>query len=658
MTRFLGHSLRGAVLVSVALATSTAATAVAPKAAWTVMVYLDANNDLERPLIKNLEEMLAVGSTSAVNVIVLAARHPGGDGKYTNKAVANLPNWTSAKLLRVEKNRLRELADWGAVDMGDPAQLTRLMQDATRDFPADRYGLIIGDHGMDWAGVAVDELASDVDNLSLDEVAAAFKQATKATGRFELIGFDACLMGNLEVARTLAPYARYLVASEEIEPADGWNYAPLLTALTRTPSMDGATLGRTIVDTYRDYFSNSPHHEVREKANAITLGVIDLDRIAAVDQAVAALGTTLGTTLARGGHAAWVRVARARNEAEEYARTGAVSGAAPAGSEVHDLVHLAANLKAQLTDKATVGAADAVATAVGAAVIYSIHGEARPRASGLSVFFPPDQDTLNVRGKTGYNETGFAQANRWFPFLTGYTAVMASDQERNRPKPPLDPVTASGRSPSARAPVSLVSQVHADDVDEANFVLALNEHGERVVMGSIPVELDAAGDLKEEWDGRWFTLTDQELEFVAPITSFEELSDENGEDVYWAAVPAQLRMIGTHEWVDVTLSFLLDFKGEEVSGDFIYAVQYSKHGPREIELEDGDDLRPVYETIDAAGKQRLSVPDNPADVLHVHDVDDLKVGRSAVPAGRYQVGFAVRNLEGKHSERFVDVDIK
>jgi Clostripain family len=635
---------------------STASAQNSPaQAAWTLMVYLDADNDLERPMMRNLEEMAHVGSSETVNLIVLAARSPRGDGMYTNAPVLNLPNWSGAKLLRVEKGRLRELADWGALDMGDPQTLSRFLKSAVAAYPAQRYALILGDHGMAWAGVAVAE-SSDSDSLALDEITAAFHDAN-GVGRLELIGFDACVMASLEVARTLAPLARYLVASEEIEPADGWDYASLLTALTAAPSMDGAALGRSIVDTYHDYFAKAKARELQEKAKAATLAVIDLDKIAAVDAAVKRLGIGSGSLITRAGHDGWVRIAHARSESEEYGRTAAVSGVAPPGSEVYDLAHVAQNLKKLAADNASTDAADAVLAAVGKAVVYNVHGAARPHANGLSIFFPPDQATLAVRSKNSYNETSFAQANSWYPFLQTYAALPASEQERNRPKPAIDPVTSSGRMASRAAPVKVASRVHSDQIEEASFILANVDEGARTIIGAIPVDLDAAGDLNDEWDGEWFTITDQKLDFIAPITSFEELEEEGAEDIYWAEVPAQARLAGESEWFDVTLNFELDFRGEEVSGDFIYAVEYTRHGPREVDLDEGDELRPVYEVIDSSGQSSLEVVPGRENVLHIGDLDDLRVERTPVPPGRYQVGFEVLDLEGRRSERFVEVQV-
>ena len=656
------HFLTILIWLGVPVLISTAAPAQEPaaaKAAWTVLVYLDADNDLERPMVKNLQEMLLIGNSTQVNVIVLAARSPQGDGKYTNSAVANVPNWTSGKLLRVQPGKLQELADWGPIDMGDAKVLQRFLSTATRDFPADRYAVIFGDHGMAWAGIAVAESMGDGDSLSIDEVANAFKAVVPASGRFELIGFDACVMSNLEVARTLAPYARYLVASEEIEPSDGWDYASLLTKLIQNPGMNGAQLGRTVADTYHDYYAKSANHELVEKAKALTLTVVDLDQIGALDKAIIALGNGTVALLGRGGHAAWLHLAQARHATEEYGRTAAPSDESPPGSEVYDVVHMAQNVKLHAQDKVSSAAADAVIAAAVGSIVYNIHGEARPHANGLSIFYPPNQKLFAMRSKNSYKETSFAAASSWYPFLKSYVAVPASEAERNRPKPAIDPLTASGRMLAHGGKVALTSQVHADGIDEARFVVSLAEGNERLVIGSIPVDLDAAGDLKEEWDGEWFTISDNNGEFIAPITEFEELSEKDGEDLYWAGVPARLRIAGTHEWLTVTLYFLLDFRGEDVSGDFIYAVEYTRHGPREIDLDAGDDIQPVYELIDAAGESHASVSDDPQHLIHIDDdVDDLKVKRSEVPAGRYQVGFVVSDLAGRQSEQLTEVQVQ
>lgn len=45
--------------------------------------------------------------------------------------------------------------------------------------------------------------------------------------KLDIIGFDACLMAMYEVGSVMAPYAHYLLASELLEPGQGWDYSSL-----------------------------------------------------------------------------------------------------------------------------------------------------------------------------------------------------------------------------------------------------------------------------------------------------------------------------------------------------------------------------------------------------------------------------------------------
>lgn len=68
--------------------------------------------------------------------------------------------------------------------------------------------------------------------------------------RFEIIGFDACLMGTLEIAEALKDVGRYLAASQDIEPGGGWDYTSLLNFIAANPSADGAAIGKAIAEGY------------------------------------------------------------------------------------------------------------------------------------------------------------------------------------------------------------------------------------------------------------------------------------------------------------------------------------------------------------------------------------------------------------------------
>src|SRR5690606_1160790 len=144
-----------------------------------------------------------------------------------------------------------ELADLGELNMGDPQTLADFIVWGVQEFPAQRYALVIWDHGSAWAGVAFDE-TNGGDGLNMLELSAALRTAQVQTGvdRLDLIGFDACLMSQLDVFLAVAPYGRVAAASAELEPDQGWAWDQWLARLQADPSQDATRLAQTIVETY------------------------------------------------------------------------------------------------------------------------------------------------------------------------------------------------------------------------------------------------------------------------------------------------------------------------------------------------------------------------------------------------------------------------
>ena len=133
--------------------------------------------------------------------------------------------------------------------MGDPQTLTDFVRDSLRRYPAEEYALILWDHGTGpLEGVCLDEM-NEPDRISLDGLAQALDEA-RLPQKLSWIGFDACLMSTLEMANAVAPYADYMIASEETEPATGWNYAFLKGIESDSGSVETA---RRIIDLYAQY---------------------------------------------------------------------------------------------------------------------------------------------------------------------------------------------------------------------------------------------------------------------------------------------------------------------------------------------------------------------------------------------------------------------
>ena len=90
---------------------------------------------------------------------------------------------------------------------------------------------------------------------------------------YELMGFDCCLMANIETLNIVKDDARYVVASEESEPGGGWAYDQFLKSIIETPDITGETVGRSICDTYYE------HCRENDVDSMITLSVIETAKL-------------------------------------------------------------------------------------------------------------------------------------------------------------------------------------------------------------------------------------------------------------------------------------------------------------------------------------------------------------------------------------------
>lgn len=232
----------------------------------TIMVYMTAS-DLESNYgcaTNDINEMLYGNLSDNVHLVF----QTGGTSQWQNSVMdANsVERWVAGDNGEIEK-----VGDLGIVSMVEPDTLSDFVTWATTNYPADRYGFIFWDHGGGTAmGYGLDENFPD-DSLSIGEISQAFYNAG---AHFDFVGFDACLMGTVENAYLVSPYADYMIASEETEPGDGWYYTNFISAISENPGIDITELGKLIVD---DYFENLMSGE-----NNLTLSVVDLTKIDAV----------------------------------------------------------------------------------------------------------------------------------------------------------------------------------------------------------------------------------------------------------------------------------------------------------------------------------------------------------------------------------------
>jgi hypothetical protein len=253
-------------------------------------------------------------------------------------------------------------------------------------YPSEHYAIIMWDHGNGIRGFGMDDIFNDY--LTLREISDAFSQAKKKTTNvFEFLGFDACLMATYEVAYRFSPYTHYLVASEEVVPGWGWDYSAILSSLENSESssdgyFDGEAMGKIIADSYKAHSRiNTATYDNFEADRSITLSVIDLSKIHDVKDSMEYLGDFLWKHMTELEQAQ--TFARTIQHTERYGTDyGGSAGYA-------DLYQLAENVGQSFPGVKPL--ADSLMRSVQEAIVYNIHGDAKPNAHGMSIFMQLDK---------------------------------------------------------------------------------------------------------------------------------------------------------------------------------------------------------------------------------------------------------------------------
>ncbi|MCI8537899.1 MAG: peptidase C11 [Oscillospiraceae bacterium] len=361
----------------------------------TIMVYM-CGTDLESRSgmgTADLQEMLAAGFGNRVNLLV----YTGGCTGWRNNQVSSATNqiWQirDGSLVCLEK-------DLGSVPMTDPATLTGFIQYCVRRCPANRYELILWDHGGgSISGYGYDQKFASSGSMGL---AGIDKALTDAKTKFDFIGFDACLMATAENALTLTKHADYLIASEETEPGVGWYYTNWLTEFGKNPSMPTIELGRKIADDFVDVCAQKCAGQLT------TLSVIDL----------AELEATLPEALTKFSKAAcdlissqqYQLLADARGNTREFAQSSRIDHV--------DLVHLARNLDSKESG--------ALEDALLGAVKYNRTSSNMTNAFGISIYFPYQKVSSVDSAVSAYRQIGMDQ--EYIDCIRAFASLEASGQ--------------------------------------------------------------------------------------------------------------------------------------------------------------------------------------------------------------------------------------
>ncbi|CBZ53884.1 conserved hypothetical protein [Neospora caninum Liverpool] len=183
------------------------------------------------------------------------------------QGTAELSSETAYELLRVKNEDGRFewmlLRDLG--EMNSPSVLASFLQRNLDLFPARHAALTLWNHGSAWVGFGDDESNADNSPMSLKELVQGLQKGLRGSARgkhdpafkFSVLGFDACLMASYDVLEAVAPFAHFVIASEDNEPGHGWNYH-LTDPTTLLDNADASAPQSLPPPSRREFFSSAP----------------------------------------------------------------------------------------------------------------------------------------------------------------------------------------------------------------------------------------------------------------------------------------------------------------------------------------------------------------------------------------------------------------
>ena len=369
---------------------------------YTIMIYMVGSNleSMYGAASSDLAEIEGSGiSYDNTNVIV----YTGGAARWSSGVPSTCNNCLDMSEADWEKRIVAQTE--GSSDMGDPETLTNFITFCTDYYPARNYALILWDHGGGPVyGYGCDELFRN-DSLLLSELKTAMDSTIFKDRKLMMVGFDACLMGSLESAELWSDYADYMVASEELEAGDGWDYA-FLSVMNEKP--DGKKLGSAIVDSYKNYYDS---HRTEFYNPDYTLSCMDLSRADDVKTALDGLSSRLEEGVETGDFAA---LSRARSDTKTF-------GLAAVGSkgEGYDLIDLGDF--ADKTGEKYAAETGTLKEAISSMVVASCSNV--DNTCGVSLYFPGDNQELfeaaddtvyaDISTVGGYNDFISAYVDKW-----------------------------------------------------------------------------------------------------------------------------------------------------------------------------------------------------------------------------------------------------
>ncbi|MFZ7121977.1 MAG: clostripain-related cysteine peptidase [Eubacteriaceae bacterium] len=567
------------------------------KKKYTFLIYMNGS-DLETENnagTSDLYEMMKVGSNENINIVI----ETGGTKNWKNHFIDSSQNqrWL------VKKNNLKKLIDLGAKNMGQADTLSDFITWGIKEYPSEKYALILWNHGGgSISGFGYDE-KYNYDTLLLLELENALKDAYEVTNtKFEIIGFDACLMSSLETADIVSPYTNYLVASTELEPSIGWEYTSFLKNISGE-DMNGEDVGIEIANSF---INDAKANDLNE---SVTLSVTDTRNIDEVKKNFELFVKDANEELY--DLKVFNDISRSISKAEFYGGQSPGEGY----SNMLDLGDMASNLSDEYKE-----IAKKITNSIEKAVVYQVKGKAKEQSTGLSIYFPYYNKENIVYEMPIYEMIGFS--NIYSDFLNKFIEVESKDNDEIA-------LIDEGITKNGNEYKIGINKNDIINVNKVGTVLGEKiSENEVVLYGSMPTaSFDKVdGSVRTKFYNKWITLNNNVVEVCTASIN---------ENIITYSIPAILN----GEYCNIRVIWTDDGDGGA------YKIVGAWHGvipdnmvirKEIIKIKKGDKIEPILTQYDIEKNEKKSIL-GPAFILE----EEPEIIEKNIENDKYVLGFSI-----------------
>jgi len=227
---------------------------------WTLMMYLDGDNNLEKYAVRICNQMKrGIEETNNITIVILLDRHP--DYYILNG------DWFDSRLFVFTSNTQNSassgyIENWGESKMDDNSTLEKFVSFCMTHFKAEHYLLTLYNHGAGIWGTCSDETSEvsedDVEMLSIEEIQLALQNALINSNqtKIDILLMCSCDMALIENVYAFRNICDYFLASQESSYSGDFNFRKFLK-LFIDDELSPKELVIKIVDLYEKKWQNN-----------------------------------------------------------------------------------------------------------------------------------------------------------------------------------------------------------------------------------------------------------------------------------------------------------------------------------------------------------------------------------------------------------------